>query len=93
MSAIDEVRTLSERVLRLQKDKVKLIDENNQLRKELEEGKKRWAYYEARFVECNTCSPEDKEKCLMFSEMLCEGDRCKTLIDLEQLINIEDDLK
>ena len=36
---------------------------------------------------------KDKEKCLMFSEMLCEGDRCKILIDLEQLINVEDDLK
>lgn len=93
MSAIDEIRCLEERVLQLQKDKGKLIDENNQLRKELKEGRKRWAYYEARFVECNTCSSEDKEKCLMFSEMLCEGDRCKTLIDLEQLINVEDDLK
>lgn len=62
------------------------------LRDELEAGKKRWSYYEARFVECNECTPEDKEKCLMFSEMLCDGDRCKKLVDLEELIN-KDDLK
>lgn len=56
-------------------------------REELERGRKRWAYYEARFVSCSTCDTEKKEKCLMFNENLCEGERCETLIDLEDLLN------
>lgn len=56
-------------------------------REELERGRKRWAYYEARFVSCSSCDTEKKEKCLMFSENLCEGERCDTLIDLEDLLN------
>lgn len=45
------------------------------------------AHIKARFVECNTCTPDKKEKCLMWSENLCEGERCNELVDLMQLIN------
>ena len=36
-----------------------------QTAQQLKEGRKRWQYYEARFVKCSTCTPQDKEKCLM----------------------------
>ena len=58
-----------------------------QTKAELEKEKKLNAYIKARFVECNTCTSEKKEKCLMWSENLCEGERCNELVDLEQLIN------
>lgn len=47
----------------------------------------------ARFVKCNTCTDEMKDKCLMFSENLCEGERCEELVDLMALVekrNLED---
>lgn len=40
-----------------------------------------------RFVRCNTCTEEMKSKCLMFSENLCEGERCEELVDLMALVN------
>lgn len=44
----------------------------------------------ARFVKCNTCTDEMKSKCLMFSENLCEGERCEELVDLMALVNKSD---
>lgn len=44
-------------------------------------------YFKARFVKCSTCTSEDKEKCLMFSEHFCEGERCTEYIDLEGLLD------
>lgn len=39
-----------------------------------------------RFVRCNTCTDEMKNKCPMFSENLCEGERCEELVDLMSLV-------
>lgn len=41
----------------------------------------------ARFVKCNTCTEEMKGKCLMFSENLCNGERCEELVDLMSLVD------
>lgn len=64
-----------------------LTEEIKSLESELEKGKKRWKYFESRFIECSTCTSAEKEKCLMFTEGLCEGERCNELIDLEALID------
>lgn len=55
--------------------------------KQLEAEKKLNAEIKARFVKCNTCTDEMKNKCLMFSENLCEGERCEELVDLMSLVN------
>ena len=60
------------------------------LQKELEEEKKLNAEIKARFVKCNTCTDEMKSKCLMFTENLCEGERCEELIDIVSLVNKSD---
>ena len=39
-----------------------------------------------RFVKCNTCTQEMKDKCLMFTENLCEGERCEELVDIMSLV-------
>ena len=57
------------------------------LEKELEAERKLNAEIKARFVKCNTCTDEMKDKCLMFSENLCEGERCEELVDLMALID------
>lgn len=44
----------------------------------------------SRFVKCNTCTDEMKDKCLMFSENLCEGERCEELVDLMALLEKRD---
>lgn len=59
------------------------------LEKELESEKKLNEEIKVRFVKCNTCTDEMKGKCLMFSENLCEGERCTELVDLMSLINKE----
>ena len=41
----------------------------------------------SRFVKCNTCTEEMKSKCLMFSENLCNGERCEELVDLMSLVD------
>ena len=74
-------------ILDLEIKYAKLLEENKRLKKELEDGKTRWKYFESRFVKCNTCTPDKKENCLMFTEGLCEGERCEELIDLEALID------
>lgn len=58
-----------------------------ELKKELEAEKQLNAEIKARFVKCNTCTDEMKSKCLMFSENLCEGERCEELVDLMGLIS------
>lgn len=62
---------------------VKMAD----LQKELEKERNLNAEIKARFVKCNTCTDEMKSKCLMFSENLCQGERCEELVDLMSLIN------
>lgn len=57
------------------------------LEAELETEKKLNAEIKARFVKCNTCTPDMKEKCLMFNENLCEGERCEELVDLMALVD------
>lgn len=61
-----------------------------ELEKELEQEKNLNAEIKARFVKCNTCTDEMKSKCLMFSENLCEGERCEELVDLMALVNKSD---
>lgn len=61
-----------------------------ELEKELEAEKKLNAEIKARFVKCNTCTDEMKDKCLMFSENLCEGERCEELVDLMALVEKKD---
>ena len=57
------------------------------LERDLEAEKKVNEQIKVRFVRCNTCTDEMKSKCLMFSENLCEGERCEELVDLMSLIN------
>ena len=57
------------------------------LEAELETEKKLNAEIKARFVKCNTCTTDMKEKCLMFNESLCEGERCEELVDLMALVD------
>ena len=61
-----------------------------ELRRELENERKLNAEIKARFVKCNTCTPDMKEKCPMFHENLCEGERCEELVDLMALVNKRD---
>ena len=60
------------------------------LEQELEHERNLNAEIKARFVKCNTCTPDMKEKCLMFNENLCEGERCEELVDLMALVNKRD---
>lgn len=60
------------------------------LEKELEHERSLNAEIKARFVKCNTCTPDMKDKCLMFNENLCEGERCEELVDLMSLVNKRD---
>lgn len=61
-----------------------------ELEKQLETEKKLNEEIKVRFVKCNTCTDDMKSKCLMFSENLCEGDRCEELVDLIELMNKSD---
>lgn len=65
-------------------DKVMLLE------KELEAERNLNAEIKARFVKCNTCTPDMKEKCPMFHENLCEGERCEELVDLMSLVEKRD---
>ena len=60
------------------------------LERELEKERKLNAEIKARFVKCNTCTPDMKDKCLMFNENLCEGERCEELVDLMSLVSKRD---
>ena len=67
------------------------LEATEKLQKELEVEKKLNAEIKARFVKCNTCTDEMKTKCLMFSEKLCEGERCEELVDIMSLVNKSED--
>lgn len=56
------------------------------LEKELKNEHKINEEIKARFVKCNTCTQEMKDKCLMFTENLCEGERCEELVDIMSLV-------
>lgn len=58
-----------------------------ELEKELEQERKKNEEIKVRFVKCSSCTEEMKDKCLMFSENLCEGERCEELVDLVALVN------
>ena len=60
------------------------------LQKELETERNLNAEIKARFVKCNTCTPDMKDKCPMFHENLCEGERCEELVDLMSLVEKRD---
>ena len=60
------------------------------LEKLLEEEKKLNAEIKVRFVKCNTCTQEMKNRCLMFTENLCEGERCEELVDIMALVDKRD---
>ena len=62
----------------------------NKVKKELEEEKKLNAEIKARFVKCNTCTDEMKSMCIMFTENICECERCEELIDIVSLVNKSD---
>lgn len=67
-----------------------LQQDNNRLRKNLaalSNNSKLYKYLAARFVTVSQCTPDMKDKCLMFSEGLCEGERCNTFVDLESLLD------
>lgn len=68
----------------------KELKNERKLEKELEAEKKLNAEIKARFVKCNTCTPDMKDKCLMFNENLCEGERCEELVDIMALVNKRD---
>lgn len=57
------------------------------LEEELAKEKRINEYIKARFVICNTCTDDERKKCLMFTEGLCEGERCEQIVDLESLID------
>lgn len=63
-----------------------LLKKIKELERELEKERKLNTEIKARFVKCNTCTPDMKEKCLMFNESLCEGERCEELADLMSLV-------
>ena len=71
-----------------------LVDvfENNikELEKQLADERKLNEEIKSRFVKCNTCTQEMKDKCLMFTENLCEGERCEELVDLMALVEKND---
>lgn len=76
----NKIVELSQKVNVLQK-------ENAELKEQLKEEKELNKEIKARFVKCNTCTDDMKTKCLMFSENLCEGERCNELVDIVNLIN------
>jgi hypothetical protein len=67
-----------------------LEKENAELEKKFKAEQDLNAEIKARFVKCNTCTPDMKEKCLMFNENLCEGERCEELVDLMSLVDKRD---
>lgn len=60
------------------------------LRNKLKAEEKLNADIKARFVRCNTCTAEMKDKCLMWSENLCNGERCDELVDIQALMSKDD---
>ena len=62
----------------------------DELEKDLEKERRLNEEIKVRFVKCNTCTPEMKDKCLMFNENLCEGERCEELVDIMSLLDKRD---
>ena len=58
--ARDEAEKYKQQLEQLQLDYQKLQTIHAAEHKELIEGRKRWAYYETRFVECSSCEPETR---------------------------------
>lgn len=74
----------------IQKNGEHWYEKYKEVKHELEQERKLNAEIKARFVKCNTCTDEMKDKCLMFSENLCEGERCEELVDLMALVSKND---
>lgn len=74
----------------IQKNSEHWYEKYKEVKHELEQERKLNAEIKARFVKCNTCTQEMKDKCLMFSENLCEGERCEELVDLMALVSKSD---
>ncbi len=74
----------------IQKNSEHWYEKYKEVKHELEQERKLNAEIKARFVKCNTCTDEMKDKCLMFSENLCEGERCEELVDLMALVSKSD---
>ncbi|MBO7735440.1 MAG: hypothetical protein J6S67_22945 [Methanobrevibacter sp.] len=74
----------------IQKNSEHWYNKYKEVKHELEQERKLNAEIKARFVKCNTCTDEMKDKCLMFSENLCEGERCEELVDLMALVSKND---
>lgn len=87
---IDYLQKCKQKIIELKEQIKNLKKENAELKKENEQEKKLNAEIKARFVKCNTCTDEMKSKCLMFSENLCEGERCEELVDLMALVSQSD---
>lgn len=88
LASLKEVLLMNNEVLDEAKQKILfLVSENKRLKKELEEEKNLNSEIKARFVKCSSCTSDMKANCLMFSENLCEGERCTELIDLASLVN------
>lgn len=83
----NEVEKLLDKIASLEYELNKLKVLYSKQTAEFEKAKKRYAYYESRFVEvCKECSESDRAKCLMFPDY-CEGNGCKELVDLEALLD------
>lgn len=74
----------------IQKNSEHWYNKYKEVKHELEQERKLNAEIKARFVKCNTCTDEMKDKCLMFSGNLCEGERCEELVDLMALVSKSD---
>lgn len=94
MSITHDATAFGEAVSELAKDfNIRTVVSYTDVEKQLKEERELNAEIKARFVKCNTCTDEMKDKCLMFSENLCEGERCEELVDLMALVekrNTED---
>lgn len=56
------------------------------LGKVIKEKKEMWDYFEKRFVKISTCTPDKKEKCIVYPDR-CEGERCMEWLDLVDLLD------
>lgn len=70
-----------------------LKEENRRLKdtlisvcKIVKENKEKWEYFESRFVQVDFCSEEQRTKCLLYP-LDCQGDNCKSFIDLVDLLD------
>ena len=91
MSITHDATAFGEAVSELAKNfEIRTIVSYTDVEKQLKEERELNAEIKARFVKCNTCTQDMKDKCLMFSENLCEGERCEELVDLMALVEKND---